>query len=68
MAKIDDLKTLLATKYDKKIGDLEDTTSLSDVIGSDKHLSSHIKEKFNKELSTSELENASTISDLSELL
>ncbi|WP_252089298.1 hypothetical protein [Pseudomonas sp. MWU13-3659] len=68
MAKIDDVKQMLAKIYDKKIGDLEDTTSLSDVIGGDKHLSSHIKEKFNKELSTSELENARTISDLSELL
>jgi 3-oxoacyl-ACP reductase-like protein len=68
MAKLDDLKKLLANKYDKKIEHLEDTTSIADIIGGDHHLAAHIKEAFDKELSVSELENASNISELANLL
>lgn len=62
------LKALLADKYDYKEADIEDTTSISEIVGSDKKLGSHLKDKFDVELSTQELEDAETVGDLVKLL
>lgn len=68
MAKVDDLKTLLANKYDKKTEDLSGNTPLSKVVGADKKLALYLKDEFQVELSASELEKADTIDALANLL
>jgi acyl carrier protein len=68
MSKKEELKKLLADKYDKKKEDLTDSTSISDIIGGDKKLAGYIKDKFEVELSNSDLEGASDINDLANLL
>lgn len=67
MAKIDDLKVLLADKYGKKSDDIEGTTLVTDIVN-DKKLASHVKETFGKELSSSDLESITDITSLAELL
>lgn len=67
MAKKDELKDLLADKYGKKRDDIEDTTLVSEVVN-DKNLAAHVKEKFGKDLSNSDLENLTDIDSLAELL
>ncbi|MEA3233045.1 hypothetical protein OP492_00030 [Pseudomonas mosselii] len=66
--KIEKLKSLLASKYGKNIEDIEDSSSISDIIGSDKKLPIYIKEQFDVDLSSSEMESANNISDLADLL
>lgn len=68
MAKVDDLKTLLANKYGKKTEDLSGNTPLSNVVGADKKLALYLKDEFDVELSASELEKADTIDALANLL
>ncbi|MDU9402769.1 hypothetical protein RTH46_09715 [Pseudomonas sp. zfem004] len=68
MTKKDELKSLLAAKYDMQVEDILDTTMIIDIIGGKRDLAANLKEKFDVELSVSDLENASDVSDLAELL
>ncbi|QWA30305.1 hypothetical protein [Pseudomonas sp. RC3H12] len=63
----DELKALLADKYDQKVEDLTDTTPLNEVVNNNK-LAGYLKEKFNIELSADELEDVDTIASLADLL
>ncbi|MDF9619589.1 hypothetical protein P5705_18235 [Pseudomonas entomophila] len=67
MAKIDDLKGLLAEKYGKEEDDIEGTTLIAAIV-TDKNLATHVRDKFNKEISTSDLENLTDINSLVNLL
>lgn len=68
MATKTEIKALLASKYDIKETDILDDTPLSDIVGSDNKLGSYIKDQFDVELSTRELEGASDVDGLAKLL
>jgi acyl carrier protein len=68
MATKTEIKALLASKYGIKEDDILDDTPLSDIMGSDNKLGSYIKDQFDVELSTGELEGASNVDDLAKLL
>ena len=67
MATKTEIKALLASKYGIKETDILDDTPLSHIMGSDNKLGSYIKEQFDVELSTRELEGASDVNDLAKL-
>ena len=68
MATKTEIKALLASKYGIKEDDILDDTPLSDIMGSDNKLGSYIKDQFDVELSTGELEGASNVDDMAKLL
>ncbi|MFJ4153266.1 hypothetical protein ACIPZF_00430 [Pseudomonas sp. NPDC089752] len=68
MATTAEVKALLAKKYGKKVEDLEDSTLIKEIVGNASKLPAYLKEAFDVDLSISELEGASDISDLVNLL
>lgn len=67
MANVDDLITLLASKYGKETKNLSGDTLLSEGVGVDKKLALYLKDEFDVELSASELAKADTIDALAKL-
>lgn len=63
-----EIKALLASKYGIEETDILDNTPLSDIVGSDNKLGSYIRDRFDVELSTRELESVSDVDELAKLL
>ncbi|MGG5290125.1 hypothetical protein [Pseudomonas shirazensis] len=61
------LKALLADKYDYKETDIDDTTRITDIVGSDTKLGIHLQD-LSVDLSPRQLEDAVTVGDLVKLL
>ena len=55
---------LLTEKYGIKADDISDTTPIADIIGSDKNLGAHLKDKFGTQPTVKEEEGFDTFEDV----
>ncbi|HAB01659.1 MAG TPA: hypothetical protein DCE25_01500 [Pseudomonas sp.] len=64
MTKKAELKTLLAEKYNLQEEDIDDTTPITQIVGGDKNLGSHLKDKFGEQPSITEEGDFTTFNDV----
>ena len=64
MSKIERLKSLLVSKYGVKEEDIETTTAISGIVGSDNKLGTHLNDEFSTQPSIEEEEAFETVDDV----